>query len=258
MTNLHAPGASAPAVFSFDSSFNIRVIDQNGEPWFVAKDVCDALGLSNSRMALQALDDDEKGVSSTDTPGGMQELAIVNESGLYTLILRCRDATKPGTLPHRFRKWITSEVLPAIRKTGRYQVAPPPEPTYEKITRAQVDELSRAINHAFTGWMFHAEAPQHGHNALRVRFNLRTLADLPAADFERAKVQVEWYAQATRAFVTAGLEARRRFLVEIIGANAPWTPALLRKLTAEALTALPARPNWSEIHRQLEAPAAAP
>jgi prophage antirepressor-like protein len=57
---------------------------------------------------------------STDTPGGPQEVVIVSESGLYTLILRSRTATTPGTVQHRFRRWVTSEVLPAIRKTGTY------------------------------------------------------------------------------------------------------------------------------------------
>lgn len=69
---------------------------------------------------MRALDDDEKGVHSMHTPGGQQDFTIISESGLYTLILRCRDAVTPGTIPYRFRKWVTSEVLPQIRKTGRY------------------------------------------------------------------------------------------------------------------------------------------
>ena len=92
----------------------------DGNPWFAASDVCKALGLTNSRMSLKALDADEKGVSSTYTPGGRQAVNVISESGLYTLILRCRDAVTPGTIPYRFRKWVTGEVLPQIRKTGRY------------------------------------------------------------------------------------------------------------------------------------------
>lgn len=114
-----------PTVFSFDSSTKIRAVSINGSPWFVAKDVCDALQLTNSRVSLQSLDDDEKGVSSTDTLGGKQRLSIISESGLYTLILRCRDAVTPGTIPYRFRKWVTSEVLPAIRQTGKYDIKKP-------------------------------------------------------------------------------------------------------------------------------------
>lgn len=108
--------------FDFDT-LALRVAMRDGEPWFVAADVCAALGLTwktGGAGSTGALDDDEKGVSSIDTPGGQQEVTIINESGLYTLILRCRDAVKQGSAPHRFRKWVTSEVLPAIRKTGAY------------------------------------------------------------------------------------------------------------------------------------------
>ena len=107
------------ATFTFEQH-SIRTIVINDEPWFIAKDVCDAIGLTNSRMSLLALDEDEKGVSLIYTPSGQQEMNIVSESGMYTLILRCRDAVKKGSVPHRFRKWVTAEVLPAIRKTGSY------------------------------------------------------------------------------------------------------------------------------------------
>lgn len=107
-------------IFRFGED-EIRVIDKNGEPWFVAADVCTALDLTNSRMSLKALDDDEKGVSSTYTVQGNQEVAVVSESGMYTLVLRCRDAVNKGSVPHAFRKWVTAEVLPAIRKHGFYE-----------------------------------------------------------------------------------------------------------------------------------------
>ncbi|HGC0231556.1 P22AR C-terminal domain-containing protein [Escherichia coli] len=106
-------------IFKFGDS-EIRVINKCGEPWFVAKDVCDALNLTNSRKALTALDDDEKGVTLSYTLGGEQNLSIVSESGMYTLVLRCRDAVNKGSVPHKFRKWVTAEVLPSIRKTGSY------------------------------------------------------------------------------------------------------------------------------------------
>ncbi|WP_099822237.1 Bro-N domain-containing protein [Tatumella sp. OPLPL6] len=107
-------------IFRFGDS-EIRVVDKQGEPWFVAKDVCDALQLTNSRKALMALDEDEKGVTSTYTLGGEQKANIVSESGMYTLVLRCRDAVNKGSVPHQFRKWVTAEVLPSIRKTGSYE-----------------------------------------------------------------------------------------------------------------------------------------
>ncbi|BAP28894.1 putative antirepressor protein Ant [Edwardsiella phage GF-2] len=121
----------------------IRVLSKDGEPWFVAKDVCDSLGLVNSRKALISLDDDEKGVTLSYTLKGNQEVAIVSESGMYTLVLRCRDAIKPGTVPHTFRKWVTSEVLPTIRKTGEYQASKPRQTTATQLTplRQTVERL---------------------------------------------------------------------------------------------------------------------
>lgn len=95
----------------------VRAIAINGEPWFVASDICKALDIANTTQALQALDCDERSMFNIGRQG---QANIVNESGLFTLILRSRDATKPGTPQHRFRKWVTAEVLPAIRKHGRY------------------------------------------------------------------------------------------------------------------------------------------
>lgn len=135
------------AVFSFNDTRPIRVQMVDGEPWFVAKDVCDALQLTNSRVSLQSLDDDEKGVSSTYTLGGKQNLSIISESGLYTLILRCRDAVTPGTIPYKFRKWVTGEVLPSIRKTGAYQYQPlAPKLAGEPLTASDHDELRWLIS----------------------------------------------------------------------------------------------------------------
>ena len=81
---------------------DVRGIEKDGEPWFVAADVCRALELGNSRQALARLDDDEKGVILMDTPGGKQEMSIVNEPGLYTLVLGSR---KPEA--KAFKRWIT-------------------------------------------------------------------------------------------------------------------------------------------------------
>ncbi len=106
-------------VFTFNENNKpIRVELVDGEPWFVAKDVCDALTIGNSRDAISRLDDDEKGVSVVATPSGEQQMNIVNESGLYNLIFQSR---KPEA--KKFRKWVTGEVLPSIRKTGRYDVS---------------------------------------------------------------------------------------------------------------------------------------
>ena len=98
-------------VWNYESS-EIRTVQVNGEPWFVLSDVCKVLELSNPSMAAKKLDDDER----TKFDLGLQdETTIINESGLYTVVLR---SDKPQAKP--FRKWVTSEVLPSIRKTGSY------------------------------------------------------------------------------------------------------------------------------------------
>lgn len=107
--------------FLFEDERLVRTIRIEDKYWFAAKDVCDILDIKNSRDAIEKLDEDEKGVALTDTLGGKQELTIVSEGGLYTLILRSRLATTAGTIQHRFRKWVTNEVLPSIRKTGSYE-----------------------------------------------------------------------------------------------------------------------------------------
>lgn len=138
---------NALSVFSFQENHPIRVVLVNGEPWFVAADVCKALDIADNRAAVRKLDDDEKGGYSLPTPGGVQSVGIVNESGLYTLILRCRDAVKQGTTAWRFRKWVTNEVLPAIRKSGEYNyVEPMPKSAGEPLDWRQKEELRGLIN----------------------------------------------------------------------------------------------------------------
>lgn len=102
-------------IFNFETN-EIRTITKDGEPWFVGKDVAEALGYSNSRDAItRHVDAEDKGVVKRDTLGGTQNITIVNESGLYALIFGSKlDSAK------RFKRWVTSEVLPQIRKTGSY------------------------------------------------------------------------------------------------------------------------------------------
>lgn len=108
----------------------------------MAKDVCDVLGLENSRDTLVRLDADEKGVGSIDTPGGRQQMLTVNESGLYSLILSSK---KPEAKP--FKRWITHEVLPSISKTGSYQISQDIN-TLTRPTKVTFAFLSREYNGA--------------------------------------------------------------------------------------------------------------
>lgn len=116
--------------FAYES-MGVRVFGTKYEPWFVAVDVCKILNIKNSRDAVSRLDDDEKGVVLTDTLGGKQEVQIISESGFYTLVLRSRD---PIAKP--FRRWVTHEVLPSIRKYGYYKVPKPPKEP-KRLTRGR-------------------------------------------------------------------------------------------------------------------------
>ena len=109
----------------------VRTVLVGDEPWFVALDVCAFLELAHPASSLRHLDDDEKGVHSVHTPGGQQKLSIINEPGLYSLILRSR---KPEA--KAFKRWVTHDVLPAIRKTGSYSVT-----TAHDIPRTLPDAL---------------------------------------------------------------------------------------------------------------------
>jgi len=101
-------------VFNYKGN-DVRTTTIDGEPWFLAADVCRALEINNPGDAVGRLDEDEKGIALTDTPGGMQKMIHVNEPGLYALTLTSR---KPKA--RDFRRWVTHEVLPQIRKTGSY------------------------------------------------------------------------------------------------------------------------------------------
>lgn len=102
-------------IFENERFGRVRTIEQNGEPWFIARDVCECLSIGKYRDAVSRLEEDERGSVEMDTPGGRQSLSAVNEYGLYSLVLSSR---KPEA--KEFKRWITHEVIPAIRKTGGY------------------------------------------------------------------------------------------------------------------------------------------
>ena len=106
-------------IFKNEEFGEIRTITINNEPWFVNKDVAFVLGYSNPRDAISKhVDVEDKGVAKCDTLGGSQDLTVINESGLYSLILSSKLPTAK-----KFKHWVTSEVLPTIRKHGAYATA---------------------------------------------------------------------------------------------------------------------------------------
>lgn len=106
------------SVFTYQSQ-PVRTVSIDGEPWFVLKDVCEAISLANPSDTASRIDDDEKGIAQIDTLGGRQKMTVINEPGLYNVILR---SDKPEA--KSFKRWVTHEVLPVLRKTGSYTTAP--------------------------------------------------------------------------------------------------------------------------------------
>lgn len=103
-------------IFENPAFGQVRIVEREGEPWFVGKDVAAALGYQNPQRAIRDhVDDEDKGVTEMVTPGGIQPVPIINESGLYSLVLSSKLPTAKA-----FKRWITSEVIPSIRKTGGY------------------------------------------------------------------------------------------------------------------------------------------
>lgn len=122
-------------IFKNDEFGEVRTVLINDEPYFVAKDITDRLGFSNGRDAISKhVDDEDKGVAKCDTLGGAQEYTVINESGLYSLVLSSKlESAK------KFKRWITREVIPEIRKTGGYKL---PQ-TYQEALRALADKVEQ-------------------------------------------------------------------------------------------------------------------
>lgn len=154
--------------FNFHSA-TVRTIVQDDAPWFVAHDVAMALGYRNASDAARNLDEDEKGTQIVRTPGGDQALTIINESGLYALVLRSR---KPEA--RAFAKWVTSEVLPAIRKTGTYTMT---------ISHAQAQALKERVQLV-------ADSGRQGYGEtwarLHRKFKVNSYLTLPASQYTAA------------------------------------------------------------------------
>lgn len=126
-------------VFNNPDFGKVRTVEINGEPWLVGKDVAAALGYQNPQRAIRDhVDEEDKGVTEMVTPGGKQSVPIINESGLYSLVLSSK---LPGA--KKFRRWVTSEVLPSIRKTGHYTAKPMTDYQMESIRVRKAQLLER-------------------------------------------------------------------------------------------------------------------
>lgn len=163
--------------FTFEDC-SIRVFGDFLKPLFVASDVCKALGIQNASQALQSLASFERSMLNIGRQGNTN---VITESGLYTLILRCREAVKEGTFAYRFRVWVTNEVLPTIRKQGYYQC--PVLERLETLTPAQQDAIRKKVAERA---LLSTANYKTIYKALRLRFQVSRFELIPRDKFIEA------------------------------------------------------------------------
>ncbi|MCM8559764.1 Bro-N domain-containing protein [Pseudomonas shahriarae] len=181
----------------------VRTLLINDQPWFVATDVCESLAIVNTARALSRLDEDERGIHSMNTLGGAQNLSVVNESGLYSLILTSRKAEAKI-----FKKWVTAEVLPTIRKHGRYEDTTGKMNTLVgqtigtdgfhmlgAVVKGKVSSLSAPIQRRATAKIW---------SQTHAAFGVRSAADIPADQLDAARNFIAAYAVLEGEFIPKG------------------------------------------------------
>lgn len=179
----------------------VRVIERSGEPWFVGRDLCAALDMKQPESAFRRLPDDEKDMLNQHTPGGVQEMTIISEPGMYRLVLTSRTEGA-----ERFKKWVVSEVLPSIRKTGRYEM---PGRAEEDLAEALPDQVGfdtpeGRLQIAARMEFVRLSLRVHGREAARRAWDI---AGLPCLLPERAELEVEETDPTIRDWVRTRLES---------------------------------------------------
>lgn len=147
----------------------VRVLGTQDSPLFILNDVCKALNLSQPSRVLSRIDACDGFKVPVETAGGRQTVTAINESGLYTVVLRSDDAMKEGTVTYKFRRWVVSEVLPAIRKTGRYELPG------DTITPAEQFAIRKAVNVCAKTQSIHYHTI---YNAIYNKFKIASYKDL--------------------------------------------------------------------------------
>lgn len=237
----------------------IRVFLVDNQPWFAAVDICNALCIQNPTMAIQKLDEDERmqviDSSTLNSIEGTQInnlLNVVSESGMNALVLRCRDAMTKGTPAHAFRKWVTSEVLPSIRKTGSYISAPMTAP--QTISTKQYQELEHIVDIMANVMNALPQAKKHLWNIIRFETNVENVGKLPVSEYHRAKALLtDMHEQVFHDLKPFLQSIVSDYLRNHLARGIPSTSELKRQWYSEYQTGLPQPLNWKEVTKQLEA-----
>ncbi|PTT90432.1 hypothetical protein DBR45_56280 [Pseudomonas sp. HMWF031] len=250
-------------VIPFDfRGHSVRAVTINGEPWFVASDVCRVLEVANTTQAMQALDDDERSMFNIGRQG---EANIVNESGLYTLILRSRDAVKKGSKSHAFRKWVTAEALPSIRKHGHYEDTNKSMATLigktigtdgfhmlGAVVKGKVSSLPLPVQRRATAKIW---------SQTHAAFGVRSAADIPAEQLDSARnfiaayaLEGEWLGseqsrKLNLSYPIGALVARRAGMLIIRNNEQAWLDVTLHDLRDIRGDETPCEKLLGELHR---------
>jgi prophage antirepressor-like protein len=232
-------------VFNSPDGLAIRTLEKNGEPWFVATDVCRALEIANPSQAVNGnsrdgggLDEDERGICTADTTSGAQAMLCVNESGLYSLIFKSRKS-----VAKTFRKWVTSDVLPSIRKTGSYSTPQKVEQLnfFDELVKIDEPDLLEELGNSFLRKArvlrdlaeINASLAKHGIRSESVATTQAVKLAEPEIDYvsESEKLRI-----ATEAKLIAWLEDRtivtvdeaKEHLGHVVAGKSYWIESILR------------------------------
>lgn len=250
MTN-HAPAASAPlalCAFPFEAHA-IRACLIDGEPWFVAKDIFAALDISfYGQRSLKQIPEHWRGVGSFATPLSNQhgeygeqeqEFLIIAEPAVYKIAFR---SNKPSAEAFTNR---VAEIITTIRKTGRFEIRP-----VQRLSGAQVGELSRRVDCLSRHFRHNDEARQQVFNALRMAFNVEHVNEIPASHYDAALAWVKAREEAAEEMADWIRALQLKFLKEVLCLSAPWTPTIRRKWL-KAFGVMPETPDWLAMQEEL-------
>lgn len=241
-------GATAQ-IFQFRQAQQVRAVLIDGNPWFYAMDVCAAVSLSDTNKALIGLDEDEKREHEQYSGSGRKPI-LINESGLYSLILRSR---KPEA--KAFKKWVTSEVLPSIRKTGAYIHRSAMRPS---LTKEHWRAASDAMYALTSSWVFSERERGWIFNNMRVVFQVARVEDIPDDQYETLMQLIKSKEQSVSDFLGFVMEAREWFAKEVLGSGQPWTPSIKGKLSRKMKrqVILPPKVDWIALAAEVESASA--
>lgn len=236
---------SVTTVFQFQQATDVRVIIENGEPLFHANDLCAVLEYVNPRDALRrhVEKDDVVKRDTIDSMGRTQQSNFVLEAGMWALMLGSETPKAKEV-----KRWVTSEVLPSIRKTGSY-TAPV---KVEKLTGEQEKRIKHLVWGMASCFGHSESASQSIWNVIRIHFSLKNFTDLPATQFEEAIAMLE---RLNREIAQPWQQFKHDLELTVIdqylGQALPWTPYLKRELMRKFKEAIPNQPNWLEVAQRL-------